>query len=80
MAQSLLTDALLSAKDRHPLDAQYEQLRCNLQVMQCLNAVKWHLLCCQSIRLAPLATSREVFSIVQPFRLPKCTLKVVRQL
>lgn len=32
VAQSLLTDALSSAKDKHPLDAQYEQLRCKLEV------------------------------------------------
>ncbi|CDJ49184.1 NAD(+) ADP-ribosyltransferase, putative [Eimeria brunetti] len=31
IAQSLLTDALLNAKDKHPLDAQYEQLRCKLE-------------------------------------------------
>ncbi|CDJ64298.1 NAD(+) ADP-ribosyltransferase, putative [Eimeria necatrix] len=31
VAQSLLTDALLNAKDKHPLDAQYEQLRCKLE-------------------------------------------------
>ncbi|KAL8456141.1 hypothetical protein Emag_000026 [Eimeria magna] len=31
VAQSLLTDALRNAKDRHPLDAQYERLRCKLE-------------------------------------------------
>ncbi|CDI87101.1 NAD(+) ADP-ribosyltransferase, putative [Eimeria praecox] len=31
IAQSLLTDALLNARDKHPLDAQYEQLRCKLE-------------------------------------------------
>ncbi|OEH77071.1 hypothetical protein cyc_02504 [Cyclospora cayetanensis] len=31
VAQSLLTDALLNAKDRHPLDAQYDQLCCKLE-------------------------------------------------
>ncbi|KAL8429519.1 hypothetical protein Efla_007159 [Eimeria flavescens] len=31
VAQSLLTDALRNARDRHPLDAQYERLRCKLE-------------------------------------------------
>ncbi|CDI81883.1 NAD(+) ADP-ribosyltransferase, putative [Eimeria acervulina] len=31
IAQSLLTDAMLNARDKHPLDAQYEQLRCKLE-------------------------------------------------